>query len=54
MSSTKHEVKLSRALTGKNVQKRVMHAESCRFPNLNLMLFSRPRCRRRRRRRCLG
>ena len=31
----------------RNVQKIVMHVQSCCFANLNLLLFSRPRCRRR-------
>ena len=34
-----------------NVQKRVMHVQSCCFANLNLLLFYRSHCRRRRRRR---
>ena len=34
-----------------NVQKRVMHVQSCCFANLNLLLFCRSHCRRRRRRR---
>ena len=36
----------------RNVQKSVMHVQSCCFTNLNPLLFSRPRCRRRRR--CLS
>ena len=35
-----------------NVQKSVMHAQSCCFANLNLLLFCRSRCRRHRR--CLS
>ena len=35
----------------RNVQKSVMHVQSCCFANQNLLLFSRSRCRRRRRRR---
>ena len=31
----------------KNVQKSVMHVQSCCFANLNLLLFCRSRCRRR-------
>ena len=38
----------------RNVQKSVMRGQSCFFTNLNLLLFSRSRCRRRRRRRCLS
>ena len=33
----------------RNVQKRVMHVQSCGFANLNLLLFGCFRCRRRRR-----
>ena len=36
----------------RNVSKSVMHVQSCCFPNLNLLLFCRSRCRRRRR--CLS
>ena len=36
----------------RNVQKSVVHVQSCCFSNLNLLLFSRPRCGRRRR--CLS
>ena len=36
----------------RNVQKSVMHVQSCCFTNLNLLLFCRSRCRRRRR--CLS
>ena len=36
----------------RNVQKSVMHVQSCCFANLNLLLFCRSRCRRRRR--CLS
>ena len=32
----------------RNVQKSVMHVQSCCFANQNLLLFSRSRCRRRR------
>ena len=32
----------------KNVQKSVMHVQSCCFTNINLLLFCRSRCRRRR------
>ena len=35
----------------RNVQKSVMHMQSCCFANLNLLLFCRSRCRQRRRRR---
>ena len=35
----------------RNVQKSVMHVQSCCFACLNLLLFGRSRCRRRRRRR---
>ena len=35
----------------RNVQKSVMHVQSCCFANQNLLLFSRSRCRRHRRRR---
>ena len=36
----------------RNVQKSVMHVQSCCFANLNLLFFCRSRCRRRRR--CLS
>ena len=36
----------------RNVQKRVMHVQSCCFANLTLLLFFRPQCRRRSR--CLN
>ena len=36
----------------RNVQKSVMHVQSCRFANINLLLFNCSRCRRRRR--CLN
>ena len=38
----------------RNVQKSVMHVQSCCFASLNLLLFCRSRCRRRRRRCCLS
>ena len=38
----------------RNVQKNVMHVQSCCFVNLNQLLFCRSRCRRRRRGRCLS
>ena len=38
----------------RNVQKSVMHVQSCCFANLNLLLFCCCRCRRRRRGRCLN
>ena len=37
-----------------DVQKSVRHVQSCCFPCLNLLLFCRSRCRRRRRRRCVN
>ena len=52
-SSTKREIRhfhvvvVQRRL--RNVQKSVMHVQSCCFANLNLFLFCRFRCRRRRR-----
>ena len=55
-SSTKREIRhyhvvvVQRRL--KNVQKSVMHVQSCCFANLNLLLFF--RSRRRLRRRCLS
>ena len=36
----------------RNVQKSVMHVQSCCFANINLLLFNCSRCRRRRR--CLN
>ena len=51
MSSTKREIRhfhvvvVQRRL--RNVQKSVMHVQSCCFANLNLLLFCRPRCLRR-------
>ena len=36
----------------RNVQKSMMHVQSCRFANINLLLFNCSRCRRRRR--CLN
>ena len=54
--STKHEIRhfnvvvVQRRL--RNVQKSVMHVQSCCFANLNLLLFCRSRCRHRRR--CLS
>ena len=45
-----HVVVVQRRL--RNVQKSVMHVQSCFFANLNLVLFCRSRCRRRRR--CLS
>ena len=50
--STKHEIRhfnvvvVQRRL--RNVQKSVMHVQSCCFANLNLFLFCRSRCRRHR------
>ena len=38
----------------RNVQKSVMHVQSCCFAKINRLLFYRSRCRRRRRRRCLS
>ena len=55
-SSTKREIRhfhvvvVQRRL--RNVQKSVMHVQSCCFANLNLLLFCCSRCRRRRR--CLS
>ena len=55
-SSTKREIRhfhvvvVQRRL--RNVQKSVMHVQSCCFPCLNLLLFCRSRCRHRRR--CLS
>ena len=37
----------------RNVQKRVVLVQACCFANLNLLLFWRSRCHRRRRHRCL-
>ena len=54
-SSTKREIRhfhvvvVQRRL--RNVQKSVMHVQSCCFANLNLLLFCLSRCRCRRRRR---
>ena len=55
-SSTKHEIRhfhvvvVQRRL--RNVQKSLIHVQTCCFANLNLLLFCRSRCRRRRR--CLS
>ena len=55
-SSTKRKISHLRAVVMQrrqgNVQKSVMRGQSCFFTNLNLLLFSRSRCRRRRR--CLS
>ena len=52
-SSTKRELRRFHVVVvrrrQRNVPKRVMHVESCSFANLNLLLFCRSRCRRRRR-----
>ena len=49
-SSTKREIRHFHVVVvqrrQRNVQKSVMHVQSCCFVNLNLLLFSRPRCRR--------
>ena len=45
-----HVVVVQRRL--RNVQKSVMHVQSCCFANINLLLFCRSPCRRRRR--CLS
>ena len=54
-SSTKREIRYFHVVVvqrrQRNVQKSVMHVQSCCFANLNLLLFCRSRCRRRRRRR---
>ena len=52
-SSTKREIRrfhvvvVQRRL--RNVQENVMHVQSCCFANVNILLFCRSRCRRRRR-----
>ena len=55
-SSTKREIRHFHVVVvqrrQRNVQKSVMHVQSCCFANLNLLLFCRSRCRRRRR--CLS
>ena len=55
-SSTKGEIRHFHVVVvqwrQRNVQKSVMHVQSCCFANVNLLLFCRPRCRRRRR--CLS
>ena len=55
-SSTKREFRYFHAVLvqrrQRNVQKSVMHVQSCCFANLNLLLFCRSCCRRRRR--CLS
>ena len=55
-SSTKREIRQFHVVVvqrrQRNVQKSVMHVQSCCFANLNLLLFCRSRCRRRRR--CLS
>ena len=55
-SSTKHEIMQFHVVVVqwrlRNVQKSVMHVQSCCFVNLNLFFFCRSRCRRRRR--CLS
>ena len=57
-SSTKREIRHFHVVVvqrrQRNVQKRVMHAQSSCFTNLNLLLFSPSRCRRGRRHRCLS
>ena len=54
-SSTKREIRQFHVVVvqrrQRNVQKSVMHVQSCCFACLNLLLFCRSRCRRRRRRR---
>ena len=54
-SSTKREIRHFHVVVvqrrQRNVQKKVMHVQSCCFANLNLSLFCRSRCRQRRRRR---
>ena len=51
-SSTKREIRQFHVVVvqwrQRNVQKSVMHVQSCFFANLNLLLFCRSRCRRRR------
>ena len=55
-SSTKREIKYFHVVVGqwrqRNVQKSVMHVQTCCFANLNVLLFCRSRWRRRRR--CLS
>ena len=55
-SSTKREIRQFHVVVvqrrQRNVQKSVMHVQSCCFANLNLLLFCRSRCRRPRR--CLS
>ena len=55
-SSTKREIRHFHVVVvewrHRNVQKSVIHVQSCCFTNLNPLLFSRPRCRRCRR--CLS
>ena len=55
-SSTKREIRHFHVVVvqwrQRNVQKSVMHVQSCCFANLNLLLFCRSRCRHRRR--CLS
>ena len=55
-SSTKREIRHFHVVVVqwrlRNVQKSVMHVQGCCFANLNLLLFCRSRCRRRRR--CLS
>ena len=57
-SSTKRELRQFHVVVvqrrQRNVQKSVMHVQSCCFACLNLQLFCRSRCRRRRRRRCVN
>ena len=55
-SSTKREIRQFHVVVvqrrQRNVQKSVMHVQSCCFACLNLLLFGHSRCRRRRGRRC--
>ena len=57
-SSTKREIRHFHVVVvqrrQRNVQKSVMHVQSCCFANLNLLLFCRSLCRCRCRRRCLS
>ena len=53
LSSTNREIRHFHVLVvqrrQRNIQKSVIHVQSCCFANLNLLLFCRSRCRRRRR-----
>ena len=56
LSSTKHEIRQFLVVVvqqrQRNVQKSVMHVQNCCFACLNLLLYCRSRCRRRRRHQC--